>query len=104
MRRTGKSYKDMIDKKSMVSVQEPDVVCFLRKGGLQKFLGPGRDYGEKAAELVRKGYDIVGLSRNGHEFSSTTSAWLSTIVNLKDMTDDMYFCSEEQYEARTRPK
>ena len=48
--------------------EEPDVVCFFRRGGEEKFLGPGRGYGKEAIELIRKGYDVVNISRNGEEF------------------------------------
>lgn len=83
--------------------EEPDVVCFLRKHGSEKFLGPGRRYGKEAVELIRKGYDVVGISRTGWEFTSESS-WLKSIMNLEEMENDVYFCSEGQYKARKKFK
>ena len=85
----------------MVKQRAPDVVCFLRKDGTNKFIGPGRGLEKKVARHVRDGYEIVGISRDGYQYDHTPNAWLRTIANLRDMTNDMYFCSEEQYRART---
>lgn len=83
----------------MNSSQGPDIVCFLRKNGRNRFIGPGRNYGEKTAKLIRKGYDVVAISRDGDEFVSSSS-YLSTIMNLESMENDIYYCSRKQYEAR----
>ncbi len=83
----------------MVMLEEPDIVCFLRKCGSLEYLGPGRKHGAEAAELIRRGYDVVGMRRDGSKFVSESS-WLSTVVNLVDMEDGVYFCSKEQYKSR----